>query len=254
MQCLVEGCENEAWSRGYCSKHHAKLRRSGELKNLPKKSGGVCLAEGCDRVVTKHGGFGYCTKHYQRYKKHGDPHRADWKELKGNNLEEKLRFNSIENENGCWIWQGGKTNFGYGTIGIGNNKTELVHRLAYKFWDGEVSSDLFVCHHCDQPLCVNPNHLFLGTNQDNIDDKMYKGRAYTGVHKGELNVRSSLTDKQVKELKYDLFKRNMKQVDLCEKFGVSRDVVSSIFRGRTWTHIECPEKAPRKVKRRKRKI
>ena len=252
MKCQVEGCENDSWSRGYCQKHHARLRRSGELKNLPKKSGGVCLAEGCDRIVDKYGGCGYCSKHYQRYKKHGDPHKADWKRLKGSNLEEKLKLNSIENENGCWIWQGSKSNHGYGSVSVSRGKTMLVHRLAFKLWCGELPDYLFVCHHCDEPLCVNPNHLFLGTNQDNIDDKIFKGRAYTGIHKGERNENSVLTEYKVKEIKKLLMKGSQSQSEIAKAFGVSKQCITDIKLDRVWKHIPWPTKRKRKVKRRRK--
>ncbi len=254
MQCLVEGCDRTAKHRGYCQKHYARLKRQGKLENLPKKSGGICLAEGCDRVVTKHGGFGYCSKHYQRFKKHGDPNRADWKKLEGENFEEKLKLNSIEDENGCWIWQGAQNKSGYGSVNIGGGKTAQAHRLAFKLWCGELPDEFFVCHHCDQPLCVNPNHLFLGTNQDNIDDKMYKGRAYTGVHKGVLNAMSKLTNEQVKWIKYLCLKKGESQANVARLYEINKQTVNDIVNNKKWTHIECPEKAPRKVKRRKRKI
>lgn len=253
-KCLMENCESEAWSRGYCQKHYSRLKRAGKIKNLPKKSGFLCLAEGCDRIVGKDGGFGFCSKHYQRYKKYGDPNKVYWKRLEGETIEEKLKANYFENENGCWIWKGGKNSRGYGSINIGNRKTAQVHRIAFKLWKGELPDDLFVCHHCDEPLCINPDHLFLGTNQDNIDDKMFKGRAYTGVHLGEKNESSILTDEKVKEIKKLLLQKKKYQSEIAKQFKVSKQCITDIKLEHRWKHIPWPDlSAHNKKRKRKRK-
>ena len=77
-------------------------------------------------------------------------------------------------ECGCWIWMGGRRGF-YGCISV-DNKTELAHRVAWTLYKGTIPNGLLVLHHCDTPLCVNPNHLFVGTQSDNIKDCVKKGR------------------------------------------------------------------------------
>ena len=71
----------------------------------------------------------------------------------------------------CWIWFGPRIKYGYG-----RRNGKLIHRLFWTIYNGVIPDKLFVCHHCDNPSCVNPSHLFLGTNQDNVNDKMKKGR------------------------------------------------------------------------------
>lgn len=78
---------------------------------------------------------------------------------------------------GCWLWQGGLFPKGYGSFWL-DGKNRTAHRVAYELYVGKVPSDLIVCHRCDVRSCVNPHHLFLGTDQDNADDRERKGRTY----------------------------------------------------------------------------
>ena len=84
------------------------------------------------------------------------------------------------NDKDCWEWKYGKISTGYGAILLPNGKQILAHRLSYELFYGEVPSDKLVCHICDNPPCVNPIHLFLGTYKDNTQDMLSKGRAKGG--------------------------------------------------------------------------
>jgi hypothetical protein len=252
MECKTNGCKKEAELRGYCRICYSRLLRNGTLKKLPVKGKEKCAVEGCSRLVGADGGYGYCSLHYQRYKKYGDPNRADWKKLKGDTPEEKLKYNYKVNEKGCWVWQGSvRKKDGYGSINIGQGKTSLVHRLAYTYWKGEIPEGMFVCHHCDNPPCINPDHLFLGTNQDNMNDKMLKGRAFTGFHKGEANGGAKLTNEQVSDIKKLLIEGEFNQSEIAVEFGVSRQSICDINTNKKWSHIPWPTKRKR---RRRRKV
>lgn len=89
--------------------------------------------------------------------------------------------------NGCIVWNGTKAGVGYGVLSI-NKRNYYVHRLSYRMFKGHIPNNMFVCHHCDNPSCYNPDHLFLGTPQDNVKDMIAKGRSNfvpKGVFKGK---------------------------------------------------------------------
>jgi len=98
----------------------------------------------------------------------------------------------VEMSAGCWQWLGAKIPAGYGTLQVKEN-TKLAHRISWEIHCGEIPAELFVLHHCDNKICVNPDHLFLGTHRDNVDDAVRKGRH---LH-GEKHHKTKLTDDDV---------------------------------------------------------
>ena len=137
-------------------------------------------------------------------------------------------------EDNCWLWRGAKDKNGYGMI-TRNGSTVKAHRVSYEVHWGESLETYHCLHRCDNPSCVNPNHLFSGTNLDNVQDKVKKGRCYTGDQKGEKNGNSKLTDAIVKSIRteYNSNSGVITHTALAKKYGVSRPTISYIVNNKT---------------------
>ena len=135
----------------------------------------------------------------------------------------------------CWIWTGTKTLDGYGSIKI-CYKTKHAHRVVWELCYGPIPKGQSVLHHCDKPACVQPNHLFLGTQQDNIADMDNKNRR--GSIKGIKNGRSKLTEKNVLDIR-SLAKQGILYKDIIETLSIdiSLPQIGSIVKRRSWKHI-----------------
>jgi predicted XRE-type DNA-binding protein len=140
----------------------------------------------------------------------------------------------IQGPDDCWEWQAGTDTPGYGRFKV-NKKDQGAHRIAYELTHGPISEGLCCCHHCDNRACVNPKHLFLGTNQDNIVDKVLKGRS----PKGERHWHVKITEEQVVEIRrlYAL-ENHMLQKEIALLFGIKKSQVSSIINKESWKHIK----------------
>ena len=142
----------------------------------------------------------------------------------------------IKGSDECWEWTKGKTLAGYGLCGI-HRQRYYAHRLAYEFTYGPLPEGLHACHHCDNPGCCNPSHIFAGTPKDNMQDMYKKGR-HPGVVglKGSDNGMAKLTDENVKTIK-TLLKYGYKQPVIAEIYSVHRKTISRINTGETRSHI-----------------
>jgi hypothetical protein len=145
----------------------------------------------------------------------------------------KQRIDSHTDKSGnCWEWTASKRN-GYGRIKVDKSMLS-VHRLVYEMTNGKISKEMSVCHKCDNPSCVNPDHLFLGTHSDNMRDMVSKNRRDS---KGSKNGRSLLTEPSVRIIKKLLLEGFMLQKDIASKFNVSISTISGINQDKTWRHI-----------------
>ena len=133
---------------------------------------------------------------------------------------------------GCWIWIPPMSTNKYGQFTVGDNKYS-AHRYSYELYISKIPDNLHVCHTCDNRLCVNPDHFFLGTTQDNTNDRIKKKRSA----KGEMIASSILTE----ELVIDIINSNEKHKILAKKYNVSTYTISDIKLRKTWKHITLPE-------------
>ena len=144
----------------------------------------------------------------------------------------------------CWEWLGMRclqTKHAYGTLKV-NNRRRLAHRLMWELTHGPIPTGLAVCHTCDNPPCVNPDHLFLGTNMDNIEDMMRKGRGagqqgtrYQPDVSGTNNGRAKLSEDDIRTIRLAY---HMNYNELAEHYDVSPSTIGRIVKGDTWKHIK----------------
>lgn len=134
-------------------------------------------------------------------------------------------------ECGCHVWTGAiRHDTGYGVVIVGG-KQYKAHRASYISAFGPIHDGLLVCHRCDNRLCVNPQHLFLGTNKDNLRDMSEKGRSC----RGERQAAHKLTEMAVKWIRENLGK--LSQHQMAKQLGVSVSAVNLVALGRTWGHV-----------------
>jgi hypothetical protein len=131
---------------------------------------------------------------------------------------------------GCWIWMGSKNEDGYGFF-FNGVKNETAHRFAFRSYNGPIKRGQLVLHRCDNPSCVNPSHLFLGTQKDNMKDMREKGR---GVNvSGSLHGRAKLSEVDVLAIRED----SRTQKEIAAAYGVSCSLISQIKSRTIWAHI-----------------
>lgn len=165
---------------------------------------------------------GLCGKHYRRWRKHGDPRKTV--RIFG---DDETRFWSyVKKASGCWLWVGAFGNSGYGQMGHNTERGyQLIcaHRFSWELHNGSISQGLCVLHRCDNPRCVRPDHLFLGSRADNARDRDQKGRMAAKIDYIEANrIRES----------YATGRTTQRQLGIA--FGLSNQQISRIVRGKRW--------------------
>lgn len=176
---------------------------------------GPCLTCGKSFMARERSGRGkYCS------------HRCMWNAKKLTPEKFWLRVDKSGGENSCWNWLGSTTEFGYGKL----NRSS-AHRYSYELAFGAIPDGMGVLHKCDNPSCVNPAHLLLGTNSDNCADKVEKRRH----PRHETSGKAKLTLIQVVEIRKLLGVGSETQGQIGERFGVSASAIGSIAHGRSWS-------------------
>jgi hypothetical protein len=145
-------------------------------------------------------------------------------------ISKKIETNSIRiPESGCWIWMSTIHESGYGRVCLGK-KPFLAHRASYEEKYGKIPNGLMALHSCDVKSCVNPDHIFVGTQQDNMNDKVRKNRQAKGISHGN----AKLTEDQAREIKFS----SETSIKLAAKFNYSASMIREIKNGNLWKLLE----------------
>lgn len=160
---------------------------------------------------------------------------AIWREKRVPPVDRFWDSTHVASDDDCWEWQGPKSRKGYGRLFLGEYGCyQAAHRFSWELANGPIPDGLHVCHHCDNPSCVNPAHLFLGTNQDNHEDKMRKGRQSRGEH---IHT-AKLTAEQVVAIRRRYAEGGVLQQELADEYGVARAYMSRILSRQVWRHLD----------------
>lgn len=140
-------------------------------------------------------------------------------------------WSNVNKTDGCWEWKRAKNKRGYGVYSF-ENKKQLTHRLSYMFTHGELPSSILVCHKCDNPKCVNPDHLFAGTQTDNMNDMVIKGSG-----RNNYNRKISIEDIKIIRAKYPHCPKDGTVKELAKKYGINESSMTKIINRKTYKHI-----------------
>lgn len=200
---------------------------------MPKS---ICSVPGCGRY---HNARGYCHAHYYRWRK-GDL-RLDTpvRDKRPGNMSTVATFRYVMPEDPplsdvCWPWRGtvdDRPTSGYGLISC-NRAQHRAHRVAYEIFVGLIPDGLEICHHCDNPPCCNPRHLYAGTSDDNHRDMVLRDRST----RGERNAQAKLTQSQVDEIRRRYACEGIMQKQLAVEYGVSKATICNIIKRKVWRY------------------
>ena len=151
-----------------------------------------------------------------------------------NSTEESFWENVIKTDK-CWVYQGKPNHAGYKLVQFRRERI-FAHRLSWRFTFGEIPEGKLICHHCDNPPCVRPNHLFLGDSQSNIDDMIKKGRMV--INRGNKNHRSTITEDQVREVRSLLTLGKFTHRQIAEQLKISYWIIIKIANGSRWGWVK----------------
>ena len=152
-----------------------------------------------------------------------------------------------EGTDSCWMWIGAKKDTGpgrgYGSFKLESYTSRGAHRVSYALFNDVSPGEMTVCHRCDNPPCVNPMHLFLGTSKDNVHDMIAKGRRCTGDQKGENNGAAKLTAEQVERIKRCIVQGESNKC-IARRYNVSHSLISRIGLGKSWGTVPLRPPCP----------
>lgn len=155
----------------------------------------------------------------------------------GGTIKQERFWSKVRKSGDCWFWEASRDKEGYGNFWF-RGRVQKAHRVVWMLTHGEIPDGMFVCHHCDNPSCVNPFHLFLGTAKDNMQDASLKGRARTADKRGERNQMVKLTVGDVHEIRR-LHAAGMSRRELAKRFPVGVRCIGNVVTRTSWAHVEC---------------
>ena len=146
--------------------------------------------------------------------------------------EDFMNYVDDSDSDGCWLWLRGRFPQGYGGIWLeGAKQVQYAHRVSYSLFVGEIPDGLDVLHTCDNEPCVRPSHLYLGTDQNNADDRVARNR--TARQCGELNGNCRITAEDAQNIR----RSKLRQRELAVMYGLSQQHISDIKCGKRWRHL-----------------
>jgi hypothetical protein len=199
LQCSVDGCTRAPRAKGLCNLHYQRHRKGADLfASIQIRRGGLF--------------------------KHGSLEERFWSKV------------ALAVDNECWEWTAHKNPNGYGQISIGTRQESrwLAPRVSWLLHYHSDPGELDVCHTCDNPGCVNPNHLFLGDAQANANDSINKGRHSPPPRLlGSSHPNAKLNEEAVREIRSS----PLSAAEMAVKFGVTKTAVDYVRKRRTWRHL-----------------
>lgn len=233
VQCKIDDCNRLMIARGWCHTHYKRWQVHGDPLVTEKPRDRKCSIDGCDK---KHSSIGYCSTHERQFRRYG---RTTTYLRRYDSFEQAYNDQVIKNEIGCWGWSGSVSTAGYSLI-FSNHETKWGHRFSFEFHKEPIKNGNIICHHCDNPVCTRPDHLFQGTMRDNIQDCISKGRfKYVSNNckaRGEKVGGSKLKENEVIQIK-KMIEDGFDNKFIAELFHVRHSTISSIRVGKTWRHI-----------------
>lgn len=223
--CTVDECNSKHYAKGLCTKHYQRMINSGSTQDPLKPC--ECKIDGCKTKVKSKG---FCIKHYTRFIRFGC---ADSVSVIIGNDKLRLESSCKVNESGCWEWVKHKKN-GYG-ITVLQGKHEQAHRASWKVFIGEIPDGMQINHRCHNRSCINPDHLYVGTQKQNMADMYNSGRDNHPI--GSKCGNSKLDEDSVSLIKI-MINSGIKNQEIADTFKVSRACIQFIRIGRTWNHVK----------------